>query len=36
LYSCDVPSNSSETQNKSNQGKQRELFISEHGLSAQL
>jgi hypothetical protein len=35
LYSCDVTSFSPETQNKNNQGKQRGLFISGHGLSAQ-
>ncbi len=35
LYSCDVTSFSSETQNKNNQGKYRGLFISRHRLSAQ-
>ncbi len=35
LYSCDVTSFSSETQNIRNQGKKRGLFISGHGLSAQ-
>ena len=35
LYSCDVTSFSSETQNISNQGKKRGLFISGYALSAQ-
>jgi hypothetical protein len=35
LYSCDVTSFSSETQNIMNQGKKIGLFISGHGLSAQ-
>ncbi len=35
MFSCDVTSFSSEIQNMNNQGKQRGLFISGHGLSAQ-
>jgi hypothetical protein len=35
LYNCDVPSYSSETQNKNNQGKSRGLLISGHLLSTQ-
>jgi hypothetical protein len=35
LYSCNGTSFSSETENISNQGKQRGLFISGHGLSPQ-
>ncbi len=35
MYSCDVTSFSSATQNINNQGKQRGLFISVHGLRAQ-
>ncbi len=35
MYSCDVTSFSSETQNISNQGKERGHFISGHGLNVQ-